>query len=207
MSEQSKTLINLNPAITKVQDGLRKQYMQENQSVQRGQIVFVGSSTMEIFPIDKLQANLRIDKVIYNRGIRATTTADLLAAIDLCILDLAPSKIFINIGSNDIGFDVPKAEFLANYDAILRKIKDQLPDAQVYVMAFFPVNPIADFGEPKDEHDALFSTRTNDNLNAANKEVAQLANKYDYPFIDVNAGLTDADGNLRQELTFDGGHM
>lgn len=74
-------------------------------------------------------------------------------------------------------------------------------------MAFFPVNPIADFGDPKDEHEALFSTRTNDTLNAANKEVAQLANKYDYPFIDVNAGLTDADGNLRQELTFDGGHM
>lgn len=69
MSEQSNALTNLNPAITKVQDGLRKQYMQENQSAQRGQIVFVGSSTMEIFPIDKLQANLGIDKVIYNRAL------------------------------------------------------------------------------------------------------------------------------------------
>jgi lysophospholipase L1-like esterase len=37
--------------------------------------------------------------------------------------------------------------------------------------------------------------------------VAQLAQKYDYEFINVNGGLADADGNLRKELTFDGGHM
>ncbi len=31
---------------------------------------------MEIFPIEKMQKNLNLDKLIYNRGIRATTTED-----------------------------------------------------------------------------------------------------------------------------------
>jgi len=48
---------------------------------------------MEIFPIEKIQQGLGLDKLIYNRGVRATTTADLLKHMDLCIFDLAPSKI------------------------------------------------------------------------------------------------------------------
>jgi lysophospholipase L1-like esterase len=162
---------------------------------------------MEIFPIEKMQKSLGLDKVIYNRGIRATTTADLLKSMDICIFDLKPSKIFINIGSNDIGFNVPESTFLANYNEILRQIKEKLPETQVYVMAYFPVNPVADFGESEAEHKSLFATRTNEILESANSKVATLAQKYHCEFINVNEGLADADGNLRQELTFDGGHM
>lgn len=207
MSDQTKALTNMNPKITKFQTELRNQFTEKNKSAKKGQIVFVGSSTTEIFPIEKLQMALDLDKVIYNRGVRATTTADLLKYIDVCIFDLEPSKVFINIGSNDIGFNVPESEFLANYDEILRLIKEKLPHTQVYVMKFFPVNPVADFGEPQDEHDSLFKTRTNDTLNAASEKIAKLAQKYGDEFINANQGLTDADGNLRKELTFDGGHM
>ena len=119
---------------------------------------------MEIFPIEEMQRSLGLDKLIYNRGIRATTTADLLTSMDLCIFDLAPSKIFINIGTNDLGFSVPEATFLANYDEILRQIKEKLPETQVFVMAYYPVNPVADFGESEAEHQSLFATRTNEIL-------------------------------------------
>lgn len=207
MSEKSTSLTNLNPEIVKVQNEIRERYSQQNQTAQKGQIVFVGSSLMEIFPIEKMQQGLGLDKLIYNRGVRATTTADLLKHIDLCIFDLAPSNVFINIGSNDIGFKVPEATFLANYDEILRQIKERLPETQVFVMAYFPVNPVVDFGESEDEHESLFATRNNEIFKSASNKVAQLAQKYHYEFIDVNEGLADADGNLRKELTFDGAHM
>jgi len=154
-----------------------------------------------------MQQGLGLDKVIYNRGIRATTTAELLAAIDVCIIDLEASKVFINIGTNDVGFGVPEATFLANYDEILRQIKEQLPTPQVFVMAYYPVNATADFGESQVEHNSLFERRNNEVLQSESAKVAQLAKKYGYSFIDVNEGLTDADGNLRKELTFDGGHL
>jgi lysophospholipase L1-like esterase len=127
--------------------------------------------------------------------------------MDLCVFDLAPSKIFINIGSNDLGFGVPEAAFLANYDEILRQIKERLPAAQVYVMDYFPFNTVADFGESAAEHESFLATRNNEVFKAASSKVAQLAQKYNYEFIHVNDGLTDADGNLRKELTFDGAHM
>jgi lysophospholipase L1-like esterase len=207
MSEQSTSLTNMNPDIEQVKSAIRASYAQQNQTAKKGQIVFVGSSLMEIFPIEKMQQSLGLDKLIYNRGIRATTTAELLTSMDLCIFDLAPSKIFINIGTNDLGFGVPEATFLANYDEILRQIKEKLPNTQVFVMAYYPVNPMADFGESEVEHESLFARRTNEILELASSKVARLAQKYHFEFINVNAGLADADGNLRQELTFDGGHM
>jgi hypothetical protein len=98
MSQRSTDLTNLNPKIAEYRNSIRNRFVQENKIAKRGQIVFVGSSLMEMFPIDKMQSSLGLDKVIYNRGIRATTTAELLEGIDICILDLKPSKVFINIG-------------------------------------------------------------------------------------------------------------
>jgi lysophospholipase L1-like esterase len=207
MSEETRELTNMHPDIEQFQNDLRARYAQENQTAKKGQIVFVGSSLMEIFPIEKMQEGLGLEKVIYNRGVRATTTADLLEYIDLLIFDLAPSKIFINIGSNDIGFNVPEATFLANYDEILKQIKKKLPETQVYVMAYYPVNTGVNFGESEEEHASLYNSRNNEILASASNKVARLAQKYDCEFINVNNGLTDADGNLRSELTFDGAHM
>lgn len=207
MSEQSTSLTNMNPDIEQYKSDLRARFAKENQTAQKGQIVFVGSSTMEMFPIEKMQQSLGLDKLIYNRGIRATTTAELLMAMDVCIFDLAPSKIFINIGSNDAGFGVPEDTFLSNYDEILRQIKEELPETQVFVMAYYPVNPVADFGESEAEHEAFFSKRNNEILELASSKVALLAQKYHYEFINVNDGLADINGNLREDLTFDGGHM
>ena len=138
MTDQTKQLTNLDPRIRDFQDQLRASYDQQNRTVTPGQILFVGSSLMEIFPIEKFQAeqDLGLSKHIYNRGVRATTTADLLAHMDPLIFDLQPSKIFINIGSNDIGFNVPTATFLANYDQILTQIHAQLPATTVYLMAY-----------------------------------------------------------------------
>lgn len=207
MSEKTTALTNLHPDIVKFQNDIRERYAVENQTAQKRQILFVGSSLMEIFPIDKLQQNLNLDKVIYNRGVRATTTADLLNHMDTLIFDLAPCKIFINIGSNDIGFNVPEGVFLANYQEILHQIKEKLPDTAVYVMAYYPINTVDGFGEEKKEPNQLYAHRSNELLETANAKVEQLAKKNGYEFINVNAGLTDADGNLRQELTFDGAHM
>lgn len=209
MSEKTKELTNMSPDIIKFQNNLRAKYKVENQTAKKGQIVFVGSSLMEIFPIEKMQKeqDLGLDKIIYNRGVRATTTADLLKYMDIQIFDLMPSKVFINIGSNDIGFNVPEKTFLSNYDKILQQIRTKLPDTKVYVMAYYPINTVDNFGEQKEEHNQLYEHRSNEKNDVANTKVKDLAQKNSCEFINVNAGLTDDKGNLRKELTFDGAHM
>ena len=84
-------------------DVLRK-YVKANKSALPDQIVFAGSSLMEMFPIEKMQQTLELKQKIYNRGVSGTTTQFLLQHIGELVLDLQPAKIFINIGSNDIDF-------------------------------------------------------------------------------------------------------
>lgn len=200
MKNETKKLTKLDPKITQFQNDLWEKFAENNKNAQKGQIVFVGSSLMEIFPIEKMQKeqDLGLDKVIYNRGVRAITTADLFAHIDVQILDLEPSKVFINIGSNDIGFHVPEATFLSNYEAILKAIKGKLPETKVFVMAYYPVN---------NKEVKAIDDRSNNALETADEKISLLAAKYGYGFINVNDGLADENGYLRDDLTFDGAHM
>lgn len=179
-----------------------------NQSVVRGQILFTGSSLMEQFPVAEIARNHGIEKIIYNRGIGGYTTDDFIAQIDAVLFDVEPSKIFINIGTNDIrkredGEDWSR-HLLTNYEFILAQIRERLPEAEVYLMAYYPVNPKA--ADNEWVRNAL-KVRTNENLDRINGEVCLLAQKFGYHFIDANEGLRDADGNLKAEFTKEGLHM
>lgn len=210
MTAKTKALTNLDPKITTFQNQLYAKYDAANQAVTPGQTVFVGSSLMEIFPIERFQSEqeLNLTQHIYNRGVRATTTADLLVHLTTQVLALKPSQLFINIGSNDLGFNVPETTFFANYTTILTRIHAELPATQIFVMAFYPINAVADFGEDHHEHQQFFEFRSNERIDSANQSLQQLVTGLpNVTFIDASQGLRDAAGNLRQELTFDGAHL
>ncbi|UAJ78906.1 lysophospholipase [Leifsonia sp. ZF2019] len=206
MTEETKSL-TLNPQLEAFQASLLEKYATANRTAKRGQVVFVGSSLMEIFPIEQWQESgeVAFDAIIYNRAVRATTTAFLLAHLDTQIFDLEPSKVFINIGTNDIGFGVPEEEFLANEREIFRRIAERLPDCETCVLRFYPINTV-DFRNDEDER-ALLATRSNHALQAASDAIERIAQEFGFPFIDVNAGLADERGELKKELTFDGAHL
>lgn len=94
----------------------------------------------------------------------------------------------------------------ANYEKILVQIKEKLPETQVYMMAYYPVKEDAPL--PKWEWGrTMFKNRNNTNIPIANEEVKKLADKFGYTYIDVNNGLTDVNGNLKEEYTIEGVHM
>lgn len=62
-------------------------YREENKTIQYGQVVFAGSSLMEMFPINKLAKEHNDNIVIYNRGVGGFVTRELLEVIDVCVLD------------------------------------------------------------------------------------------------------------------------
>ncbi|MDN6065136.1 MAG: GDSL-type esterase/lipase family protein [Lactococcus lactis] len=206
MSKETKAL-TINPQLAAFQEELLKSYDKANLSAKKGQTLFVGSSLMEIFPIEKWEeaGEVTFSHYIYNRAVRATPTSFLLEHIESQIFNLEPSKIFINIGTNDIGFEIPEEEFLNNYDQILSQIESKLPQTQVYVMRYYPINTV-DFGQDSDEK-TLFETRSNEKFQKASDKIKKLADNHHFHFIDVNDGLSDENGNLKKELTFDGAHL
>lgn len=182
-----------------------------NKYVKKGQILFVGSSLMEFFPINELQQTLEKQYIIYNRGIAGYVTTELLNSMEECIFELEPSKIFINIGTNDIASvagEYSKEKLIENYNKILNQISERLPKSKVYVMAYYPINAKADFeGIDKDTKQMVFKTRTNTAILEVNLDIEKLAKEHGYEFININEGLMDEEGNLKEEYSMDGIHM
>lgn len=184
-----------------------ERYRVLNRYAKKGEILFTGSSLMEQFPIDELLMSNGMSQVIYNRGVGGFTTTDMLEYMEEMVFGTEPSRIFINIGTNDIGSPDYRLEALmANYEKILMRTKERLPQAQITLMAYYPVNEVDKV--PDNEWGAhMFDTRTNANIAIANAAVKELAEKTGCRFIDVNDGLRDENGRLKAEFTIEGIHM
>ena len=215
-----------------------KNFQYLNQYIKKGQILFTGSSLMEHFPVAELYAESDLAKdglLVYNRGSCGYTTDEFLRDIDTMLLDLEPSKLFINIGTNDMNgapdTDSAKApaagdsnanasmltdtddepswmpHLLENYGKILQICREKLPETEIYLMAYYPINTrvISLMKDPflKEK----FKTRTNEKVRQANAKIAQLAEQYGCHYIDVNDGLANDSGALKPELTVEGVHM
>ena len=178
-----------------------------NQDVRKGEILFVGSSLMEQFPINELLMTAGISKVIYNRGIGGYTTTDMLEHMEEMVFALEPAKIFINIGTNDIASQNYCLEkLIENYEKIILLIQKRLPETEIYMMAYYPVNENGKVSSAE-IREFMFKTRTNQNICLANAAVELLAKRLGCHFIDVSEGLKDAGGRLKEEYTIEGVHM
>lgn len=179
-------------------------YREKNKEAVYGQVVFAGSSLMEMFPINKLLEEHGDDTIIYNRGIGGYVTNELLQVTDVCITDLKPKKVFLNIGTNDLSNpQIPISQMIENYDRILCKIEEALPQTVIYLMAYYPVNYEAAAEEMKE----CLKIRTNEKIQRANEEVKKLAQKHGQHYIDVNKNLKDEQGRLKAEYTIEGMHI
>lgn len=189
-------------------------FKQLNQYALPGQILFAGSSLAEQFPMDELKMRLNPVPVIYNRGIGGDTMSDLEADLDTLIIELKPRVLFINIGSNDLNLSTyNENELVSRYKKMLLRIIEKLPQAKIYVLSYYPVNPQAAKDIPAEYAAGMFSTRNNKNINSINKKLRLMAEKLSkevaagVAYIDVNTCLLDGNGQLDPELTVEGIHL
>lgn len=176
-----------------------------NKDAVKGQIVFTGSSLMEMFPVEEWGRELGPDApIVYNRGVGGYKTSDLLPILDVCVFELEPRKVFINIGTNDLSDDsIPLEKVMSNYDRIITQIEERLPGVIIYMMAYYPVN----YDAAAEEMKPCLLIRTNEKINRANELVEQLAARHGQRFINVNAPLMDEQGRLKAEYTIEGMHI
>ena len=176
-----------------------------NEKAEKGQIVFTGSSLMEMFPIQEWVKELGEEApIIYNRGVGGYRTTDMLPILDACVFELAPRKVFINIGTNDLSdAEIPIEKVMENYDRIITLIEEKLPGVVIYMMAYYPIN----YEAATEEMKPCLLIRTNEKIKAANEQVKALAKKHGQRYIDVNAPLSDKQGRLKAEYTIEGMHI
>lgn len=185
--------------LLKEQAKMQDKYRELNQvSVKEPDIIFIGDSIVEYYPLQEL---LQTNKVLINRGIRGYKTDLLLDNLDAHLFGPALDKVFILIGTNDIGKEMPQSETMENLEGVIQKISREYPLAQIQLLSVLPVNE----GE---EYKGTVYLRTNEKIQDLNRAYQGLASIYtNVQFIDLYETLLDETGQLDQEFTTDGLHL
>ena len=98
----------------------------QNANLSDGQIIFVGDSITDLYPLDSYYSDL--DLATYNRGIGGDTTKGVLERMDVSIFDRSPKKIVLMIGTNDVNGKNEDSYILDNYRQIIDEIREKLPE-------------------------------------------------------------------------------
>ena len=108
----------------------------QSEPIVTGRIIFLGNSITEIGPWAKLTG----DTTVVNRGIGGDITYGVLKRLNDVIVR-QPDKVFLLIGINDIGKDIPDAVIADNIRKIVAAILQGSPSTKIYVQSLLPLNP------------------------------------------------------------------
>ena len=164
-----------------------------------GQIVFIGDSITDGFVLDNYYAGYPL--ATYNRGISGDSTAGVLKRLNVSAFDLAPTKIVLMIGINDINGGLSKTTIVKNYEEILSRISENLPSTEVYCMSILPVN------ETLNKHLNVDVKKTNNTVREVNKEIDKLAVKFNYTYVNLFPYFSDENDMLHEKYSVDGIHL
>ncbi len=173
---------------------LNKKYALKNQTVLLGDSITDFFNWYELF----YDFSNTSGEAVYNRGISGDTTDRLLERLSDNVLNIQPKNIVLLIGTNDIGRGLPLSMTLDNVEKIIKNSKSVCPNVNFILEAVYPINEnIRDRNEK----------RSNEKINAMNREYIKLCEKYDCIWLDFTDKLKNNDGNLKKEYTYDGLHV
>lgn len=162
------------------------------------QTVLAGDSITEIFNNTELYADYikNSGKAVYNRGISGDTSDRLLERFESNVISIQPTNIVLLIGTNDFGYGLPMQETVDNIDKILSMISKKCSGANVILQAVYPVNTKM----------RKYDKKKNAKIPVLNAMLKELAKKHSVTFLDLTKELSDNNGDLKAEYTYDGLH-
>jgi len=169
-------------------------FVEENKGMNRGGLVMLGDSITEGWPAAYLPA----DGSVTNRGIGGDKVGGRYYGVrdrlKESVFDLAPRKVYLLIGINNLIFwPVPVPELLDDYDKLLTELRSGPPGTKVVVQSLLPLG--------------MGYAGYNPTVLTFNKGLKTLASKHGCAFLDLHAKYADAQGELPAELTEDGLHL
>jgi lysophospholipase L1-like esterase len=170
-----------------------------NKRLKSGGIVFIGDSITEQFMVSEFYPK----HYVINRGISGDTTYGVLYRLEESAFALRPKKIFLLIGTNDIGNEKDPEYIIGNTRLIIQRLKKRLPRTKIYIQSIYPVYKDTNNRIKK----KIVGNRDNDKIKAINKQLYRLAKKYKCTYIDMNKKLRDRHGQLKYEYTIEGLHL
>jgi lysophospholipase L1-like esterase len=166
----------------------------QNEPLVKGQTIFLGNSITEMGKWKELTG---IPSVV-NRGIGGDITFGVLQRLGE-IIQRQPAKLFMLIGINDIGKDIPDEKIADNCRKIIARVKAESPATVIFLQSILPVNPaVRRFPQHYDKEDHVVHT------NALLRKVAEESN---VRFVNLYPLFLNGQQRLDESLTTDGLHL
>ena len=133
-----------------------------------------------------------------NRGISGDITFGVLQRLDE-VIQGHPAKVFILIGINDIGRNIPDDVILGNYEKIISRIQAGSPRTKIYFQTLIPVN------NSFTQHPTHYNK--DEHIAAVNDGLKKLGAQKHITIIDIHPHFLDSDNRLDKKYTLDGLHL
>ena len=122
---------------------IMEKYKELNSVTETGGILLFGSDYSSSMPLGELAHSFHLDMPIYNRSIKNISIDNIQTYMDVCMFDLHPQKIFINIGESDIkNPDLDIDSFISKYEWMLYTIHTKV-NAEIYIVSVISRNALA----------------------------------------------------------------
>jgi lysophospholipase L1-like esterase len=178
----------------------KEKAVKEVKTKQGKNYVLLGDSITDWYPISDFFDD---DTPIINSGFAGYKTKDLLNNLDETVYRYNPTKVFIQIGTNDLNSDDSNSEIA--YDNILeliKEIKTNRPYAEIYLESIYPVNQ-----DCEKTNKQSTGKRENKEIVKLNNKLKEYSKENGVTYLDMYNKLSDENGNLKPEYTYDGLHL
>lgn len=163
--------------------------------IRPGDIVFLGNSITDGGEFQELFGR----EDVKNRGIVSDVISGVRKRLDQVTVG-NPAAIFLLIGINDVSHGKSAGKIAADYEILVREIREKSPQTRLYVQSVLPINN--DFKRYKN----LLGRE--EVVPALNSLLKQIAERNGAVYVDLWPAFADAStGKLRRELTNDGLHL
>lgn len=169
----------------------------ENYNYSRNQIVFIGDSITDGYPLDSFYGDLPLKT--YNRGISGDTTSGVYRRLQLSLFDLAPVKVVLMIGINDINLGLTNDEIMKNYTDIVKEITENLPTAELTCLSVLPMNDIVELY-------GVNLANATARIKELNERIKILAESKNCRYVDLFTHFADENDHLITDYSNDGLH-
>lgn len=133
----------LKPSIHSQGEDEMETYREMNSITEAGGVVLFGSNTFAALPVGELAQAFRITEPIYNRSIKDVRIDQIESYLKVCLYDLNPRKIFVNMGDIDIlDENVDADNFISKYEWLLYMIHTKT-QASIYIVPIVSNSPAA----------------------------------------------------------------
>jgi lysophospholipase L1-like esterase len=133
------------------------------------------------------------DKVVCNLGLQGDTIQGMIDRVEQVKM-LEPKQVFLMAGINDVT-NCTAESFGRQYETLVLKLKELLPDASIVIQSMLPVN----------DRDFLISCN-NEQIMICNNYILNISAKNEIRFMDLFIEYVNS-GGMPQSLTIDGIHL